>query len=239
MLHVTSLRALNSSTLSSKPPPSTPRRKEKMEYFNSLLICALELSVFFNKGCNSRLNSVLNDLYDCHRFSKRTRTGGSIEMPRPQVNLLGADTLDRLTRFLPRRVWETAFMSRTIVVYSGGSPEPENPLVSESSFNLPSLAPLAKLNGRLKCTDEFQEEFWDNWFDLPNAGKPKPLHPCLEGYRRRRAEHALKLSMVAAASSCSMTLKAEHAARARMWLEEAEATSEDLFLALRTGGHDY
>ena len=216
------------------PPPS-----ETKEY-NSIYICARELGVLFNEGYSNDFISVLTDLYDGEGFSERKRTSGrTINIERPQVNLIGATTPAHLAGFLPDSAWEGGFMSRTIVVYAGGEDEHPNPFIESRDRHqelLAGLRKIASLQGEMKYDYRFTQAFWDNW--LKDGGQPAPEHPRMSSYLRRRAIHTMKLSMIAAASEGTLALVPEHFYRARDWLLEAEAQLNDFFLALQSGGNE-
>lgn len=207
--------------------------------FNSLLVAASELGVFLTSYENDFMNT-LTTLYDGGTYAERRRTKDlKLEIPRPQLNFLGATTPSYLNAFLPAGAWDQGFLSRTILIYSGErvfrdvfSESQTDPALQGALAN--DLKGISELFGKMEFTPEAVEVIRE-WHtaELP----PVPTAPKLRHYNARRLLHALKLTMVASVDrSWSLTIEAEDFLRAKAWLLAAEEGMEDIFLAMNSGG---
>jgi hypothetical protein len=87
--------------------------------FNSLIIIPNELGVFLPVWEGDFMNT-MTDLWDNKRYAETRRTKNiSIEIPNPQLNMLSATTPGYLNTLLPEGAWESGFMSRTLLAFSG------------------------------------------------------------------------------------------------------------------------
>ena len=89
-----------------------------MEY-NSMTICADELSAFMHKFDDEIIGN-LTTFYDVvvpyaqHRRGKEIR----IKIKNPQLNILSGTTPSNLIKFMPENAWDQGFTSRVIMVFS-------------------------------------------------------------------------------------------------------------------------
>ena len=184
--------------------------------------------------------SVLTDIWNCKHYSETRRTKDlSITIPHTQMNLLSATTPAFLLNLLPEGAWETGFMSRTLMVYSGenittdvfGERAHDEELWGKLQNDIHEIY---KMFGEFQVTEDVKEAF-NSW---NHAGRPpQPDHPKLVGYNARRAEHLLKLCMIAsAASDDDKIITLDHYAEAQSWLVEIENFMPDIFKSLKVGG---
>ena len=181
--------------------------------------------------------SVLTHVYDCTDFSERKRGGTRIDLGAVQVNVLAAIQPAYLAELIPEIAWEQGFMSRVIMVYSGERIFKD--LFAERSGTqlqdlTKRLSQIAQLYGEFTFTDEAVELLRTNHrTDWP----PKPAHPKLDPYTRRRTTHILKLCMVASASENSeLIIDAPHVLRAIDWLHTAETQMPEVFKSMAASG---
>lgn len=209
--------------------------------FNSLLVCANELTSFIN-AYDASFIGTLTDIYDGKPFKERRRYGKdtSFKLEHPQINILAGTTPSYLNDLLPEGAWDQGFTSRTIFVYSGDVQKRK--LFSEDDDNnreleqklLADLKVIGKLYGKFTWTQEAKAAITDwDWKD----GPPKPTHPKLQHYNTRRTVHLAKLCMISSASrGDDLVITLDDFEIARDWLASVEATMPDIFKAMRTGG---
>lgn len=207
--------------------------------FNSLLVPASELGAFLTEYSNDFINT-LTTLYDGGTYAERRRTKDlKLEIPRPQLNLLGATTPSYLNAVLPAGAWDQGFISRTILIYSGDrvfrdvfSEELIDPSLQGDLNN--DLKEISELYGKMDFTPDAVDAIRD-WHNAECP--PIPTAPKLKHYCARRLLHVLKLSMVASIDrSSSLVLDRQDFERAKGWLLAAEENMEDIFLAMNSGG---
>jgi hypothetical protein len=207
--------------------------------FNSLTVVSDELGVFLPSYENDFMN-VLTNIYDCRIYSETRRTAKiNIKMDAPQLNFLAATTPSYLTSILPEGAWDQGFLSRTILVYSGG--EGPSDIFRETSYDSKleadlqhDLHEIGNLFGKMVFEEDVKEAL-TAWHLA--GGPPTPTHPKLTHYITRRTAHLLKLCMIACASSGdSLVITLDHYTEALDWLLEAERVMPDIFRAMRSGG---
>ena len=204
--------------------------------YNSLAVASNELGVLIS-AYDAEFLSSLTDLYDGNRFRERKRTKRlTINIDRPQINLIAACTPKFLGSLLPETAWDQGFMSRVIMVYSG-----EHKLIdlfnegpSEEVAALGAgLADRRKAYGRLDFTSE-ASAFLQRWH--MRHGPPIPAHPKLLNYNSRRTAHLIKLSIIATVSANLPQITPDAIRRAQQWLFDAEADMPEVFKAASAGG---
>lgn len=207
---------------------------EPMIEYNSMLICADELSAFMSEWKSSNdLIAGLTTFYDVVPYSQSRRVKDiRIKLMRPQLNIISGTTPSNLVHFIPEYAWEQGFTSRIILVYSS-----DRPLIDV--FNTPKpdwpddmihdLNVINSLVGEFGWTEEFARAM-HNWKTLGQP--PVPQHPKLEHYNSRRFGHLLKLSMIASVDcSSDLMLKVGDFNRAMGWLLEVEQAMPEIFTA--------
>lgn len=215
-----------------------PRENPPVITFNSLTIMANELGTMIPSYEGDFMN-VLTDLYDNKVYSETRRTNKiDIQIPNPQLNLIAATTPSYLNGLLPEGAWDQGFLSRTMMIYSGGieshdlwaADTTDKELVSALVFDLKSIG---NLYGELKIDDDVKQAFTE-W--QRGGRQPVPEHPKLAHYNTRRAAHLLKLCAVACASTGDRPIiTLDHYAEAMDWLLEAEHSMSDIFRSMTMG----
>jgi hypothetical protein len=212
-----------------------------LDRFNSLIIIPNELGVFMPAWEGDFMNT-MTDLWDNKRYAETRRTKSiNLEIANPQLNMLSATTPNYLNTLLPEGAWETGFMSRTLLAYSGeviysdlfggDTVDTTGELWKNLKIDLRSIY---KLYGEMQPTDEFITAInaWSR-----SGGHPAPDHPKLTSYITRRAAHLLKLCVIASASSSDeMLLTIDHFVEALDWLTELEKFIPDIFKSMKSGG---
>lgn len=207
--------------------------------FNSLTVASDELGVFLPAYENDFMN-VLTNIYDCRIYSETRRTAKiNIKMEAPQLNFTAATTPSYLTSILPEGAWDQGFLSRTILVYSGG--EGPQDLFSGASYDTQleadlehDLHQIGELFGKMLFEEDVKTALTE-WHMA--GGPPAPTHPKLQHYNTRRTAHLLKLCMISCASTGdSLIITLENYAEALDWLMEVERVMPDIFRAMRSGG---
>lgn len=215
-----------------------PKETPPVISFNSLTIMANELGTMIPSYEGDFMN-VLTDLYDCKRYSETRRTNKiDIQIANPQLNFIAATTPSYLNGLLPEGAWDQGFLSRTILIYSGGIEShdlwaentQDKALTEALVFDLKSIG---GMYGELKIDDEVKAAFTE-W--QRGGRQPVPEHPKLAHYNTRRAAHLLKLCAVACCSTGDRpVITLEHYAEALDWLLEAEHSMSDIFRSMTMG----
>lgn len=208
--------------------------------FNSIAVNAGELGVFMPQYENEFMNT-LTGLWDCHPYVERRR-GKDIKfaIDSPSLTLLAATTPSYLNAFMPEGAWDQGFISRTLLVYSGGSKRVSlfaEPATNEAHFRelQNDLKLIKKYYGKISFDEDAAKRIGE-WH--LSGGEPAPTHPRLVHYLTRRTAHALKLCMVAAASRADFAYQINlgDVELALDWLFEIEHYMEDIFKAMNSGG---
>jgi hypothetical protein len=210
--------------------------------FNSLLIVSRELGVTIPAWESTFMNN-LTDIYDGLVVAhKRRGRDLLIEIPCPQINLLGACTPSYLNEVIPAGAWDQGFISRTLMIYAGDrivtDPFAEEAVSAARSATyddlLHDLKSVAATFGRMSFTVPAAEAI-RAWI---KAGQPpEPTHHKLQYYNARRLAHLLKLCMIASMErSDAKIIDLEHYSTALNWLLEAEAAMPDIFKMMVHGG---
>ena len=216
-----------------------PMEHPAITSFNSLTVIPNEFGVFL-PSWEGDFMSVLTDIWNCKHYSETRRTKDlSITIPNTQMNLLSATTPAFLLNLLPEGAWETGFMSRTLMVYSGQSITTDvfgNKIHDEVLWDklVKDIKSIYNMFGEFTVTDEACEaiNLWNH-----QGRPPQPDHPKLVGYNTRRLEHLLKLCIIAAAASDDeYIITLDHFAEALSWLTELESFMPDIFKSLKVGG---
>jgi hypothetical protein len=207
-----------------------------MEY-NSMMICADELSAFMHKFDDEMIGN-LTTFYDVDVYGhKRRGKEIDIKIKHPQLSILSGTTPSNLLNFMPENAWDQGFTSRVIMVFS------DERIISDDIFAFqqrglpdPMLHDLRQINtlaGPFGVTDEYKSAI-NNWRKLGQP--PVPTHPKLAHYCTRRLAHLFKLSMVSAVDrSNALILSRDDFNRAMTWMVEAESTMPEIFKAGSTG----
>jgi hypothetical protein len=207
--------------------------------FNSLLVNAGELGVFI-PTYDSEFMNALTYIWDGEPYEEKRRSKDlHINIPKPQLNILGGTTPSYLNATIPEGAWDQGFLSRTFLIFSGEGVMTD--IFSEESpdenkqFALRSdLRAISDLIGQFAFLPEAMEAIRE-WHLA--GGPPRPDHPKLVYYVSRRTQQLLKLCMIASASrSDERIITGDDYLRALGWLLEAEVSMEDIFKAIASRG---
>lgn len=200
--------------------------------YNSLCIASSEFGVLVPEH-DTEFMSVLVDIYDNPPdFREDRRTSRSVEIIKPQLNILAGTQPGFLANLLPEEAWSMGFMSRIIMIYAAAGPQIDlwDTSAEESPMRIELMKDLTRLTtlmGAVIFSDEAKAELL-RWY---KAGLPPvPEHSKLEYYNGRRLLHMLKLCMISATSrSAELVVEMQDLARARDWLLGAEQLMPDVF----------
>jgi hypothetical protein len=208
--------------------------KQEFLEFNSLYVVATELGVLIPMWDSEFMNS-LTDIYDGIPYSESKRTGKlRIEIPRPQINFIGATTPSYLNQVMPPGAWDQGFISRTILVYSGER-KVTDVFADDQAYKdchddlIAGFKAISTLQGRV-VFEPTAAEIIREWHKA--GGPPIPGNPKLAHYLTRRTAHVLKLCMVMMASRSPrhLVITDLDVRLAIGTLTEAEAAMQDIFL---------
>lgn len=202
--------------------------------YNSMLICADELSAFMHKFDDEIIGG-LTTFYDVTAPYSQRRRGNDLRIliKHPQLSILSGTTPSNLIKFMPENAWDQGFTSRVLMIFS------DERIVHDDFFaaterDLPTdmlhdLNLINSLVGQFSATEDFRDAV-NAWRKLGQP--PVPNHPKLLHYNTRRLAHLLKLSMVAAVDrGNNLLLAKEEFNRAMGWMLEAELAMPDIFKA--------
>lgn len=200
---------------------------------HSMLCCAPELGVLL-PAYDTEFLSLVNQVYDnpaSYREERRT-LGRSIDISRPQLNLLAGSQPGFMASIMPEEAWTMGFTSRIIMVYAGVTPRVE-------LFDRPT-APASLRPGLVKTMTGWTDFIGEASFTAEAKAElrswhmadcpPQPEHSKLEHYKPRRIIHVLKLSLISAVSrSNDIIVDLCDVERAKEWLLGAEKVMPDIF----------
>ena len=201
--------------------------------FHSLLVASSEFGVLVPAHDLEFLNT-LNHIYDNprnYRENRRSMGDNQVDITNPQLNILGGTQPAYLANLLPEEAWGMGFTARVIMVYSSKAItvplfKRQAPRSNEFKELVSGLSRVAALYGPMNFSPE-AEAYIEAWAE---AGcQPVPTHSKLQNYVSRRILHALKLSIIAAVSAGSPTIRIQDFERAKNWLLLAESTMPDIF----------
>jgi len=214
---------------------------EIIEY-NALSVASSELGVLIPSH-DLEFLSVLTDIYDCPDiFAERRRTSKSVEIVRPQLNIIAGTQPGFLSTWIPEEAWTQGFMSRVIMVYSAVKPHMDLfAEVKERSLDhlLVGLKAMVDAHGIVEWELETQDELV-RWYE--GGLEPIPIHPKLTNYCVRRLVNLIKLCIIASVSRVSgvgpFVITLEDLNRARTWLLSAEMTMPIIFQDMKRKSDD-
>lgn len=180
---------------------------------SALTVAASELGTFLRPD-DEHAMSFLTDAWDGRKrkFAHATKHSGSIEIPRPCLNIIGATTPSWLQRNMPDTLIRDGLLSRVVFVYA----EKKRHFISLPSRTVRSseftdmgkrlvedLNVIGKLIGPYNfCREVERENGWmDAWYSNHHTGRA--FHMASDryaGYLARKQTHLVKLAMVLAAS---------------------------------------
>lgn len=215
------------------------RKMDDVLRFNALAVFANELGTLIPAYENDFIN-VITDIYDGKRYEEKKRTSKlHHKMEAPLLNFLAATTPSYLNNLMPEGAWDQGFISRTKLIYSGEENYVDLFTHVENNSDLHKalvhdLLTIGALEGRFVFEADAIEAI-RTW--MLAREEPKPTHPKLQFYNKRRSSHLLKLCMIAsAATRDDLKITLDVYAEAYDWLLEAEAAMPDIFKAMASGG---
>lgn len=210
------------------------RLKTQPEEYHSMVVIADDWSGFMHVY-DEELVGGLTIFYDCHPYVHHRRGKEiRIAIERPQLTVLAGATPTGLIRFMPEKVWDEGFASRTIFVYSDEKyivddfaiPPPDDKLFEDLLYDMQVIF---RLHGQFKVTPEYIA-LVNEW--KANGEKPKPTHPKLRSYCGRRYVDLYKLGMVCAVDRGNDLQLDSNVFRDSLYLlNEVEANMNALFEA--------
>lgn len=211
--------------------------------YHSLLVAAEEFELLlpmYDPGFISLLNSGWNNK-DSHKETRRHGPAKDVDIKNPQLTIIGGVQPAYFVSHFPENAWETGLARRTIMVYSDEVIRKEDlwrksdNRAKTRSHILARLAHISTMYGRMRISGEAMK-LVNDWYVA--GGPPTPTHSKLASYNMSRAQHLIKLAMIAAISRTGeMIIQSEDAARALDWLLEAERRMPNIFRAM-TGKSD-
>jgi len=203
---------------------------------SALTILASELVSLLSYG--SPMIDFLTDIYDSDRkFEYKTKNAGVVEIKNPCLNILSGVTTDMLNARVIKDAANGGFMSRSIIVY-------DNEIRHSSAFNMPGpeqleartkvvdrLTRIANLYGEITFTREALDLY--SKFEQEES-KALQLQPVNVEFRSRKPIHALKLSMLIAASELRLTITPTDVTVAIEMLQRVDHNMKFIFMSAGT-----
>jgi len=201
---------------------------------SAVTVAASELGTFLRPD-DEHAMSFLTDAWDGRKrkFQHKTKHSGSIEIPCPCLNLIGATTPSWIQRNMPDTLIRDGLLSRVVFVYA----EAKRHFVSLPSRNIKTkdfheqgqkltedLKEISKMVGPFEFTDEVSRVggWMDCWYTKHHGSRAVHLaSDRYGGYIARKQTHLVKLAMVLAAS------KREALVITKEDLDEADAILTD------------
>jgi hypothetical protein len=184
----------------------------------------------------------LTDIFDTpSKWEHRSKTGGSVGIKFPFLNLLGATTPDWIAKAMPLDTIGIGLTSRIIFIFQD-TPRvrPSRPSLTKEQRELGALLvadlqQMATLHGEYqwadKSVDDHHEEWYQNQLLEPNTTGDSRL----DGYFARKQVHLLKTTMLVAASRRNeLVMTVEDHDYALSLLSHAEQRMNKVFAAVGT-----
>lgn len=218
-----------------------PDQNPPMVQFNSMKVSVDELGVLLPEYERELVNAITH-FYDVKPYAERKRTHDlKYNLNRPQLNILAGCTPSYLRDTFPETAWEQGLAARFFFIYSSEDIIRELIFDGETPQHDPRYSDLVhdlKLIGNLFGRMTFEKDalaLFMRWH--MNGGKPRPDHPRLIGYIKRRSQSVLKLCQIASADRGNdLRITVEDLKRAYDWLTFAEEFMPDIFKSMSTGG---
>lgn len=176
---------------------------------SSITCVATELGTFLDPK-NSYMIDMMVDLWDGQdvTWSRGTRGEGTVEVPNPWINFVGATTPNWMADNFPEYSIGGGFVSRTVFVYAEHKrnliaypkheQEEADPQLKEDLIH--DLQEISRMSGEFILTDEAME--WGReWYRDLWENRPSHLNnERMAGYVARKQTHVHKLAMVLSAA---------------------------------------
>lgn len=186
------------------------------------LICADEFNAFLGHG-NVEFVDLLTNLWDYGgMYRNRIKTGKSIRIPNPTINILGGNTPTGISMAFPPEVIGQGFFSRLLLIFSEPSgkriPFPTSLATEDRDSIVAGLTSIrATLAGEVTLTTEARSILGDIYREPTDLKDIRFKH-----YNSRRFTHLLKLCIVCAASAGSLEINSDCVIYANSILTMAE-----------------
>jgi hypothetical protein len=177
---------------------------------SSLYIVSREFESFIGtKKENSRMITLLTDLYDCEELPSRYRTRHSTSNVIPAVflNMIAATTPSSITNFLPLSAIGGGLSSRVCFPWAGDIAKKVD--VPEDSAKVQRLGEelahdlsiITRILGPYNFSEEARRE-WKNWYEGYDMMNPRRIcrDPAFTGWYSRKPTLIIKLAMICTAS---------------------------------------
>lgn len=189
---------------------------------SAITVAASELGTFLRPD-DEHAMSFLTDAWDGRKrkFAHKTKHSGSIEIPSPCLNLIGATTPSWIQRNMPDTLIRDGLLSRVVFVFA----EHKRHFVSLPARNVRSrdfyemgnklvedLREINKMVGNYEFEDSVQKVggWMDTWYTQHHG--TRAVHLASDrygGYIARKQTHLVKLAMVLAASKRELLIITE------------------------------
>jgi hypothetical protein len=176
----------------------------------STLIAADEFNDFAGAG-NLEFYSILGSLWDIKEdFSYRIKGGKEMNIKNPAVTLLSGNTHTGFSAAFPPEIIGQGFFSRLLLIH--GQPTGTKiafPSPPSAKKELEIVARLKKIvascRGQVSLSPDAKKALTDIYESTPDV-----IDPRFDSYYQRRFTHLIKLCLLHAASTYSMTIELEH-----------------------------
>jgi hypothetical protein len=210
---------------------------------SSLTIVSREFESFLGqKQENTKMLTLLTDLFDCQElpWTYRTKGSGTNTLVSLYLNLLGATTPDSLASSLPTTAIGGGLTSRILFIWADKkhkkvtrpSNDPESVALKRTLIK--DLFAISRLNGEYEFSEDAFNK-WDKWYTSFDEQDPNRLckDPSFSGWYSRKPMYIQKVAMLVAASrSNKLILEWRDFQDAIKILEEAESLMENVFKAI-------
>lgn len=194
------------------------QKADRAVIYTSLNIGSPEFGNLMKSNDREFLN-FFNDIWDCgesYEESRRSRDDQMLEIPNPQINLLGGTQPSYLSHIMPDQSFELGFPSRCLMVFSNEEMEteflPEEDVIVDHSADLRSvlgaghdsmpfvreLRVMNEMYGQY-VVEKSTRELWSLVNKHSEPGYSLPDMAKLSGYKKRRVSHIAKACMCVAA----------------------------------------
>lgn len=223
--------------------PKNPDGPDELIPMSAITVAASELGTFLRPD-DEHAMSFLTDAWDGRKrkFAHKTKHSGSIEIPRPCLNIIGATTPSWLERNMPENLIRDGLLSRVVFVYGEKKRHfvsLPSKIVKTQDFRdmgkklVEDLKIMSTLVGEFQFTDEVQKDggWMDTWYLHHHS--TRAAHMASDrygGYIARKQTHLVKLAMIlAAAKRDNMLIEVEDLHESNLILTDAEQSMIKVF----------